>query len=347
MQRVSFKVWLSIATLLLIAVILYAARHELARAWQLLGSVNPWILLLLLPTQALSYYAAGAMVFSYLRDKFDVNINPIESAKLALELNFVNHILPSAGVSGASYMSWRLGKLGVSPGRAALAQVVRFVATFAAFLALLFVAILAITLDNGLERMPILVSSGLASAIIIGTMLTAYIIQSPIRLNRTAGTVTKAINKLWQNILRQPKPLIKREAINRFFTDLHEDYKELARDPSVLKKPLGWGVVFILTEVSLFWITFWALGTPINPAPLLIGYGLAGFAGSFFFTPGGVGGYEALMVGFLAGSGIDKGAAIAAILLSRAILVLLTIVSGYYFYQKAINSHGKPDSQRQ
>ena len=53
-------------------------------------------------------------------------------ARMALELNFVNHTLPSGGVSGISYMTWRLGKLGVSPGRAASAQVVRYVAGFIA-----------------------------------------------------------------------------------------------------------------------------------------------------------------------------------------------------------------------
>lgn len=344
MRRVSFKTWLSLITLALVVVILYAARNELVRAWHLLGQVNPWVLLVLLPTQVLSYYAAGAMVFSYLKEKFYLNVPPAEAAKIALELNFVNHILPSAGVSGASYMTWRLGKLGVNPGRATLAQVVRFAATFAAFLVLLLIAVVAITLDNGLERIPILVASGLASVIIIGTLLTVYVIQSKPRLHRTAAFITRHVNATWKSVMRQPKPLLKQEAVNTFFEDLHGDYCELSRDPSVLKKPFLWGIVFVISEVSLFWITFWALGTPINPAPLLIAYGLAGFAGSFFFTPGGVGGYEALMVAFLAASGIDKGAVIAATLLSRAILMLLTIVSGYYFYQHALNKYGKHES---
>lgn len=344
MRRVSFKTWLSLITLALVVVILYAARHELVRAWHLLAQVNPWVLLLLLPTQALSYYAAGAMVFSYLKEKFGLTLKPGEAAKIALELNFVNHVLPSAGVSGASYMTWRLGKLGVSAGRATLAQVVRFAATFAAFLVLLLVAVVAITLDNGLERIPILVASGLASVIIVGTMLTIYVIQSKTRLHKTAAFITKYVNSIWKTLTRQSEPLLKQEAINAFFQDLHGDYGELSRDPWVLKRPFWWGLVFVLSEISLFWITFWALGTPINPAPLLIAYGLAGFAGSFFFTPGGVGGYEALMVGFLAASGIDKGAVIAATLLSRAILMLLTIVSGYYFYQHALNKYGKHDT---
>jgi uncharacterized protein (TIRG00374 family) len=340
MKRVSLKTWISIITFLLVVAILYASRYQLQKAWQLLGTVDISILLLLIPIQILSYYASGATVFSYLKEKYGMKVPRMESAKIALELNFVNHILPSAGVSGASYMTWRLGELGVSPARATLAQVVRFAATFSAYLLLMMFAVIAITLDVGLARVPILVSSGLASAIIFGSMLTIYVIQSSERLHSAAKFITKHTNKIWRRVFRQHKPLLHEATVVKYFEELHEDYVQLAKDPWVLKKPFLWGLVFIISEIALFWVTFLALGTPVNPAPLLIAYGLAGFAAAFFFTPGGVGGYEALMVGFLATTGIDQGVVIAGILLSRVVLIVLTIVSGYYFYQKALNRYG-------
>lgn len=346
MGKVSLKTWISIVTFTLVAVILYLSRHELVRAWELLGRVNIWILLLLLPLQALSYYAAGAMVFSYLKQKFGIDEPAHVQARIALELNFVNHILPSAGLSGASYMTWRLGQLGVSTARATLAQVVRFAATFSAFLVLLVISVIAVTLDSGLERQLILVSSGLASAIIFGTITTIYIIQSPTRMHKVASRITPFINGLWRKLLRRKQPLLKQAVVTKYFDDLHDDYQELAKNPRILKQPFVWGLVFVATEIALFWVTFWALGTPVNPAPLLIAYGIAGFAGAFFITPGGVGGYEALMVGFLATTGLDHGAVIAAVLLARTILIILTILSGYYFYQRAINTYGNDTTQR-
>lgn len=346
MMRVSLKTWISIGTFLLVVVIFYLSRHELIRAWELLWTVNIWILLWLLPLQALSYYAAGAMVFSYLHEKFGLTVPRRESARIALELNFVNHILPSAGVSGASYMTWRLGQLGISPARATLAQVVRFAATFGAYLLLMLIAIVAITLDVGLERLPILVSSGLATAIIFGAVFTVFVIQSQPRLHKAAAVITKYGNRVWRGFMRRKKPLLHIETVNKYFEDLHDDYEQIAKDPRILWKPFVWGIIFVSSEIALFWVTFLALGTPINPAPLLIAYGLAGFAGAFFFTPGGVGGYEALMVGFLATTGIDKGAVIAAVLLSRAILIILTIVTGYYFYHRALNNDGNNTDYR-
>lgn len=260
---------------------------------------------------------------------------------MALELNFVNHILPSGGVSGASYMTWRMGHMGVSAGRATLAQVVRLAMTFIAFLVMLFVAVIAITIDGDISRFTILVASGLASLVLFGTGIVVYIIQSQSRLHKAARGITRLVNRFGRQVMRRSKPLLVLATVEKYFDDLHDDYRELRRSPRVLIKPFWWGIVFTIADVAMFWVTFLALGTPINPAPLLISYGLAGFAGVFLPTPGGVGGYEAIMAGFLATTGIGKGAIIAAVLLARTILIILTIASGYYFYQKALNKFGK------
>lgn len=340
-RNVSLKTWVSIITFLLVALVLFLSRHELRRAWELLFTVNPWILLLLIPLQAFSYYAAGAMIFSYLKEKHGIEVKPIENAKMALELNFVNHILPSGGVSGASYMTWRLNHLGISPVRGTLAQVVRLTMTFAAYLALMLIAVVAITLDGEISRVIILVSSGLASVIVFASLTMIYIIKSPTRLSSASQFISRKVNMVGRKLFRRQKPILDRERVETFFTEMHSDYLELAKNPSVLKKPFLWGIAFNIADIAMFWVTFLALGTPINPASLLLGYGLAVIAGVFFFTPGGVGGFEALMVMFLVSTGFSQGAVIAGVLLTRVLLILGTVLSGYYFYQKALNRYGR------
>ena len=55
-----------------------------------------------------SYYASTEIFFTYLRARGQAKeITPLASTSVALEFNFVNHVFPSAGVSGASYMVWR------------------------------------------------------------------------------------------------------------------------------------------------------------------------------------------------------------------------------------------------
>jgi uncharacterized protein (TIRG00374 family) len=108
--------------------------------------------------------------------------------------------------------------------------------------------------------------------------------------------------------------------------------------------PVIWAVLFTAADALLFWITFMALGTPVNPAPLLIAYVLASVAGFIVVTPGGAGAYEAIMVAFLATAGIASGAAIAGIVLTRVIILIVTIAVGYFFYQNALAKYGKSAS---
>jgi len=86
-----------------------------------------------------------------------------------------------------------------------------------------------------------------------------------------------------------------------------------------------------------------ALGTIVNPAAILLAIGVAAVVGAFMITPGGAGGYEAMMVLMLTGSGIKGATVIAGVLLARVILILLTIGSGYLFYHLALRKYGKQD----
>lgn len=341
----SLRTWASVITIGLLVVILFAARHEISHAWQLLGSVNLWILSLIIPTQIIVYFIAGEMMFSYLRDKKVIkHINIATQARMALEMNFVNHALPSAGVSGLSYMTWRLHKHGISPGRATMAQLVRFVASFAAFIVLLVVALLAITIDGDINRWMILLSSLVVFFMVGGTAGAVYLISSPSRGHTFVKWIARVINRVVRLVGGKRMKGIDATKATKFFDDIHTDYVELKKDKRILLKPFLWGLLFTAGDVALYAITFWALGSPVNPAPILIAYGLATFAASFVITPGGTGAFEAIMVSFLAIAGIAAGPAIAGIVLTRVILLLGTIGLGYFFYQHALIKYGKPKS---
>jgi len=339
----SFRAWLSIVTFVLIGVILYFSREELVRSFELLFQVNIWILLLLIPVQILVYYAAGEMVFSYLRGKGSIdNVKKPTLARISLEMNFVNHVLPSGGVSGVSYMTWRLKKLGISSSRATIAQVVRFAVGFIAYIVLLLVAVLMVTIDGEINRWIILVSSTLVGVMISGILAAIYLFSSIRRMNKFAAWLTKFTNKLVKRVTFGKKTgVLSGEEVNTFFEEMHHDYAALKREKRILIKPFWWGIVFTIADVSLFLITFWALGNPVNPAPVLIAYGIAAMAGFFVITPGGAGAYEAIMVAFLAIAGLSQGTAIAGIVLTRIILLIGTIALGYVFYQLALIKYGK------
>ncbi|HEU0266069.1 MAG TPA: lysylphosphatidylglycerol synthase transmembrane domain-containing protein [Candidatus Saccharimonadaceae bacterium] len=338
----SFKGWLSVITFVLIAVILFFSRHELVYAWRLLERVNIWILLLLIPAQLLDYLSVGKIIFSYLQRKGSLEKLPAAKvARISLELNFVNHVLPSGGVSGFSYMNWRLGRLGVAPGRAAMSQVVRYTMAAFAYVLLLMLAVIAVTIDGSINRWVILASSMLVSVMIGLILAIIYVVSSKRRMEKFALWSVRAINRFVYHItFGHKRRVVAVEAVNSAFMEMHNDFLELRRDRRALLQPLGWALLYTIFDVSLFMVTFWALGDIFNPAPVLIAYGIATVAGFIVITPGGVGAYEALMVAFLALAGIAQGEAIAGIVLTRVIVLVTTIGLGYVFYQRALGEAG-------
>ncbi|HET7629836.1 MAG TPA: lysylphosphatidylglycerol synthase transmembrane domain-containing protein [Candidatus Saccharimonadales bacterium] len=334
------RFWISLLSLGLVILVLFFGRHQLERAWELLSQVNIWILLLLIPAQLISYHASGEIIFSYLNKKHNIaKLGRIDMTKLALEFNFVNHILPTGGVSGASYMTWRLKKLGVSSGRATMALFVRFAMGFAGFLTLLLFALFFMAIDDSLNRLILLASSFLGCAIILISLFVIFVIGSRARLQTVSHAIARTVNRIAQKLRLRRQ--IKEASVVNFFSELHQDYVVLRRDPKILLQPYLWGIVFNIFEIVMFMITFWALGTPVNPAPLFIAYGLAVTVGAVVATPGGTGGYEAVMILFLAAAGLPEGAVVAGVVLTRAILIVGTILTGYIFYQLAIAKYGK------
>ena len=340
----SLRTVISTLTLILLAVVLYEARDSIVQAWELLQTVNLWVLALVVPITIFSYFAAGEMIFSYLRQKKLIShISPPKLMRISLELNFVNHILPSGGASGIAYMNWRMNQLGVTIARATMAQAVRYVAGFMAAIVMLLFGLLAVTIDGSVNRWIILMSAAVIIAMMAGTFGLYFVVSNKQRIGKIASWITRAGNGVVRRLtFGRKSAALNYNKVKKYFDELHEDYVELSHDKKLLWQPFLWGLLFVLMDVGIFWVTFWALGTYVNPAAIMIAYHLASLAGFLVVTPGGVGAYEWIMVTVIAMAGAVKSEAIAGVLLARTIILLVTIIVGYIFYQQAILKHGKP-----
>ena len=346
MRKMSFRGWLTIITLALLAAVVVFAWPEIVKAWRLLDQVNLWILSLLIPVQLFSYYATGGMIFSYLRAKGDLkDMNRWGMARISLELNFVNHILPSGGAAGFSYLGWVLGRFGVKPGRATMAQLIRFLLTFGSFVLILMAAVAFLIYDHRIDRTIILLSSVLVLLCLGAIVGAIYVVGNNQRLKTFSEWLTKFINRTVRKITRGKKrKILKTHIIPDFFAELHQDYLAIRRDKRVLIKPFLWAIVANLADVALLWIAFLALGYAVSPAILFVAFGVSSLASAASVTPGGAGVYEAIMIAFLASSGVPADVAIAGTLLARVTLVLGTILFGYVFYQFTVSKYGRRTS---
>src|SRR5882762_9886741 len=108
----NWKLILNVVTILAMVALAFAVRHQLGQTIHNLAHVHAWALLLIIPIEIINYHAQTKLyqgLFRVVGEKLSYGF----VYKLALELNFVNHVFPSGGVSGISYFSLRLRSDGI------------------------------------------------------------------------------------------------------------------------------------------------------------------------------------------------------------------------------------------
>ena len=339
----SFRAWISLITLILLGCVVYFGWPEILRAINLMGSVNLWILALLIPIQLFSYYAAGETIFSYLRSKGELKtISRAKMTRLALEANFVNHIVPVPGAAGFSYFGWVLHHYGVSVSRSTMAQIIKITMMFMSFVVVMILAVIVLVFDNQVNRIIIALTLILIIAVIILTVVLVYVIGNRNRIIKASGWVARVINIFVAKITFGKKnQILKLDAVEKFFTEIHQDFLAIKRDKKILIQPFLWSTLANILDVALIGAAFLSLGFWVNPVSLFIAFGLSSLVSIFAVTPGGTGVYEAIMIAFLSMAGVPPDVSIAGTLLARAVLLAGTILFGYIFYQLTINKYGK------
>jgi uncharacterized protein (TIRG00374 family) len=323
--------------------IVYFGWPEIVKAFGLLDHVNIWILLLLIPVQLFSYYANGGMIFSYLRSKGNLKTTTHwQMTRMSLELNFVNHILPSGGVAGFSYLGWVLNRHGVSAGRATMAQIVRYLLTFVGFILILSFSLITLIFDHKINKVIVILCAAMVLGIVVSTALIIYMVGNHKRLIKFSGWLTRNTNKIVSKFTRGKKTeVMKLQKVETFFTEIHQDYLEILDEKRILIQPAIWSLIESILNVALIEIAFISLGYWVSPAMLFVAFGISAIASVVSSVPGGAGVYETIMIAFLVSSGITADVAIAGTLLARVMLLSGTILFGYIFYQLTINKYGK------
>lgn len=347
-SKLGFRGWLTLITFILLGVTIYFAWPEIIEAWELMGSVNIWIFLLLIPVQILSYYAIGGLIFSYLENKKKIpGLNHWVLTRISLELNFVNHIVPSGGVIGFTYLSWILKDYGVSAGRATMSQIVRFLLTFVSFVVLMLGALVWMVFDHQVSRSLVIMCAILAAGTLMSVALFIWVMSSKKHLDKFSKFVVKVGNSIIKFFtFGKKKKVIKRAPVDDFFEDIYNDYVNIKKEKKILWRPFLWAIMAQVFDVMLYMVAFWSLGFFVNPAVLLLGMGLSSVGAVFTLVPAGAGVTEAIMVGFLASTGVPLDVALAGTLLARVTLVAGTIIFGYFFYQATVSKHGNSPVQR-
>ena len=330
-----WKLILNLVTIIALFGLIYFVRDAIVDTISNLKDVNVIALLLILPAQVLSYYSISQL-YQNLLTVIGYRINIKDLFGISLELNFINSVFPSGGVTGFSYFGLRMRKYGVSGGQSTMVHVFRFILLLISFQFLMLVGLFCLALENRVNGFVLLISGSLVTILLLGTLGAAFIIGSKKRINGFFTYITKFVNRII-NIVRPKHPeTINVARVQKLFSELHDTYQIVKKEPKLLKKPLFFSLLSNSAEIATVYVVFLAFGLVVNPGAVILAYAVANFAGLISVLPGGVGIYEALMTGVLASAGIPAGVSIPVIIMYRIINMSLQLPIGYYLYHQAL-----------
>lgn len=337
MQRQKkIKTIITVVTFIVLALITYGIRDQIAETIDNLQTANPWPILLIIPLAFVNHYSLGKLyqsVFRTLGDRFRTR----SMIRLSLELNFVNNVFPSAGVSGFSYIGLRMKGEEIAAGKSALVQVMRFALQFISFQLLLGLGLLSLSIAGNANNFVIMVAASLVTLLFVGTGLALFIISSKQRMNGFFTGLTRLVNRLIQFIRPKNPETINIRRVERLFTELHKNYRRVRHNLLDLKKPLFYALVSNLTEVLSIFVVFIAFGASVNIGAVIIAYAVANFAGIMSVLPGGIGVYEGLMTAVLVATGVPVAISLPVIVTFRIVSMATQLPIGYYFYQRNLS----------
>jgi uncharacterized protein (TIRG00374 family) len=333
-QRSRFRLYLTAATFIALGLLIYGVRKDIGSVIENLGKVNVLALLVIIPLEALNY-DVYARFYVRLFKILGKNVRYRDMYKLNLELNFVNHVLPSGGVSGISYFAVRMRAYGVSGPKSTLSQIIKLLILFVSFQPLLIIGVFLLALRGHASNLVILVASSLITLLVVGTFAFIYMIESKSRINSFLTTLTKILNKVL-GFFRRKQETINIAGAQEAFGELHDNYQLLKDNWRDLKIPFLYLMIANITEVAAIYMVYVAFGQLVNVGAVILAYAIANFAGLISVLPAGIGIYEALMTGVLAATGIPAGLSIPVTIMYRVINMAIQLIPGYYFYQKAV-----------
>lgn len=336
-KRSNWRLYLTVFTFAALGVLIYSLRHQITDAIKELGQINAVALLFIIPLKLINFDVYARLYkdfFATLGSK----VSHWSMYKLTMELNFVNYILPSGGVSGISYFTIRARSEGVSAAKATLVQITKLFLLFVSFQPLLVLGVFILSLYNHASGLVLVIATSLITLLIVGTMLGVYIIESRQRISRFLTAVTKLLNRAVRLVRPKSAEAINISRAQEVFEELHDNYQIFRTNLGALKRPFLYTMIANVTEIASLYVVYIAFGEYVNIGAVILAYAVANFAGLISVLPAGIGIYEGLMTAVLVATGIPAGLSISVTIMFRIVTMFIQLPPGYFFYQKAVRS---------
>lgn len=299
--------------------------HQLSSFVHLLSSLRWYVLVIVIIIQLISYYLNALYYRSILRVFDYYSIPTFKLFKGALAANFVNYILPSAGMAGAGIISQVLSP-DVPRGKGVLVQIMRYGLSALAVLIMMPLGILIILLGHhgsrSVDRLAITTS--------LAILAVAGLIVGLVHQERWLRKRINWIKTRFSHRLAKFNTL----SIDKFVDDFFIGYRTMIKSRRRMLVPFGWSIVYILVEISTLYLSFVALGKWVNPGIAIMAYAIANISsviGGTFFS---VGVFEVGMVGTMVALGQPFVFAFSVTLVYRIMNLIIGLPPGLLYYHQ-------------
>lgn len=316
--------------LLIVIVILIATNlGQLHNFTNLLLHLNLWILSSILLIRYLSYWSNTHYFISILK-VFNKKINFAKAFIGVVIMNFVNTIIPTGGISGASYLSLQF-EPEIPASVTTVSQIGWYILSTLSYFFVLIFGLLSLFLSNQISQISFRVVLVLITFVVIIGAVIIVIITNRQLTQIISWTLVQPINFFFKVF---KKPAVTRDSITKFIDEFYDQAKFLLRSRDQLKGPLGYCLLGGIAELLSIYVVFLAFGKAVNPGIVIAGYSLAMLSSFSSVFTSGVGVYEAAMVATFVALGLPFALSASVVLVYRFIAFWLFLPVGLYFYKR-------------
>lgn len=336
-----WKLVVNLITLAALIVLVFAIHQQLADTFKNLFKVHAWALLLMVPVEFLNYDAQARLYKSL----FSTVGNELGYGRLfaaSLELNFINNVFPSGGVTGISYFGVRMRSGDITGAKATVVQLLKLVLLFLSFEVLIVFGLFCLAIEGHMNSLILLIAGILTTMLVIGTACFVFIIGSKQRIAGFFTWLTRALNRLISWFKRSHIETINVEHARQVCEDLHDNYMLIRSDKQRLKRSFFWALMANFWEIMAVYVVYLAFGHLVNFGAVILAYAVANFAGLVSVLPGGVGIYEGLMTLVLSATGVPSSLSLPVTVMYRVLNTLVQLPPGYYLYHRTLHGAKAP-----
>lgn len=315
--------------LILLGLLVLRNQGQIQQFIDLFKELNFLVLLLILPVR-FGYYWANTRFYEHFFKLYRKHIPFKELFAGVVGMNFVNTVVPTAGLSGAAYFA-QIFRRDVSQRQSYLAQFFWYIATFLSVVIALGASFTILFFSQSIAQISFRLTLIVTSFVLLVALAVIAVTLNPKLFERLLYILTRPINWFLK--------LIHRGTIDskqtQQFVDGYQSLIELfATNPRQAIRPFTDALLCIVFEVVSIFIVYLAFGHWVNPGAVGASYVFALMLSGLSFFTSGVGLYEATMVAVAVALGVPFQLAFGVTAVYRLIALWLFIPIGLYFYKR-------------